>query len=143
MKALHDLISDCLSTNDWRLTLLKAWPTIFGPLSNRVILESVSETTLVLAVADACLMQELYLLSPLILSTIHKSLGNKKIQKVRFKRTEARSFKKERQQKMIPYSTKPVSLTRAESHALAMIQDRELQELLRMYCMRCHRERDL
>lgn len=142
MKALHDLVAGCLNTNDWRLTLLKAWPTIFGPLSHRVVLESVSETTIVLGVFDACLMQELYLLSTLILNTINKLLGTS-IQKVRFKRAEMRPHKKDRHSPETSYMLKPVTLTRAESHALATIQDHELQEQLRRYCVRCHREREL
>ena len=141
MKALHNLVALCLDGNDWRLTLLKEWPNIFGPLSSRVVLESVSETILVLGVSDACLMQELYLLSPLILSTIHKSLGNTSIQKVRFKRTEMRSYKKKMEQHHTHHPVKSVTLTRAEDHALALVHDSELKEVLRQYCIRCHRER--
>src|SRR5438874_293600 len=33
-KALHDLVALCLPTENWRLMLIKEWPTIFGPLSN-------------------------------------------------------------------------------------------------------------
>lgn len=142
-KALHDLIALCLPQDSWRITLMREWPTLLGPLSNRVSIEAITDATLVLGVSDACLMQELYLLSPLIVTTVQKSIGNSYIKQVRLKRTEIVTHQK-------LYTTSPrssvkkaVSLTRSEAHALESINDTELKEALRMYCIRCHQEREI
>jgi|GEM_PF-296792 len=143
LKPLHDILSACLNTDNWRMTLIKEWPTIFGPFSNRVNIESISDNTIVLGVNDSCLMQELYLLSPLILHTIQKSLGNDTIKQVRFKRTEVKTFQQHKRPMPVIKTETPVTLTAAESHALRGIQDPQLQEALRIYCIRCHRARCL
>lgn len=141
-KALHDLVATCLPTGNWRLTLIKEWPIIFGPLSSRVFIESITDTTLVLGVSDACLMQELYVLSPLILSTVQKSIGNSFIKQVRLKRTHMVTYQKPYKKMHISYPIKSVTLTHAETYALECIVDSELKEALRMYCIRCHQERE-
>lgn len=144
-KSLQELLAYCLpqGTDNWRITLLDKWPTIFGPLSNRVMIESMYEDTIVLGVTDACLMQELYLLSPLILQTIQKSLGNSTIKQVRFKRAAIIKFQKNMQSVPIVAPRKKVKLTSAELHALDCIEDNQLKEALRLYCIRCHQEREL
>lgn len=142
-KALHEIIATCLPTNNWRLMLIKEWPTILGPLSNRVSIESIHEGTIVLGVNDACLMQELYLLSPLIVSTIQKTIGNSYIKQVRLKRTEMTVYQSRSSQTIQrPCAQKTVSLTRVETHALECVNDLELREALKKYCIRCHQERE-
>jgi hypothetical protein len=141
-KTLHELIATCLPTDNWRLTLIKEWPTIFGPLSARVSIEAVHDTTLVLGVSDACLMQELYLLSPLIVSTIQKTIGSSVIKQVRLKRTEMSMKHKPSKTMSVQHTKKTVLLTRAETHALECVRDLELREALKNYCMRCHQERE-
>lgn len=141
-KSLHELVASCLPASNWRFTLMKEWPTIFGPFSNRVSFEAVHDDMMVLGVADACLMQELYLLSPLIVSTIQKTIGNTTIKKVRLKRTDGITHQKKRNTMKKPRTLKPISLTRAELHALDCIADLELKEALRSYCIRCHQERE-
>lgn len=141
LKPLHEILAQCLNTDNWRLTLIKEWPTIFGPFSSRVSIESVYDTTILLGVNDACLMQELYLLSPLILQTIQKSLGNDTIKQVRFKHTELKVMHTRKRPLVAASSDMPVALTAVEVHALDVIKDPQLQEALRRYGMRCHRER--
>jgi hypothetical protein len=141
-KSLHELVASCLPADNWRFTLMKEWPTIFGPFSNRVSFETVHEDTMVLGVADACLMQELYLLSPLIVSTIQKTIGTLHIKKVRLKRIDSVTHQKQRNPMKKSRIPKSVSLTRAELHALECITDAELKEALRSYCIRCHQERE-
>lgn len=141
-KALHELVANCLPADNWRFTLMKAWPTIFGPFSNRVSFEALHDTTMVLGVSDACLMQELYLLSPLIVSTIQKTIGTCSINQVRLKRTEFVTHQKNGTPMHRSHTAKPVSLTRAELHALECIADTELKEALRNYSIRCRQERE-
>lgn len=142
-KALHEIIATCLPTDNWRLMLIKEWPRILGPLSSKVSVESIHDGTIVLGVNDACLMQELFLLSPLIVSTIQKTIGNSYIKHVRLKRTEMMIYQKKSSQKTErPCAQKAVSLTRVETHALECVTDLELREALKNYCMRCHQERE-
>lgn len=142
VKALHELVASCLPIENWRITLIKEWPTIFGPLSSRVSIEAITDATLVLGVSDACLLQELYLLSPLIVSTIQKSIGNNFIKQVRLKRTEIVSYQKPIKKMHNARIIKTVSLTRTELHALECVRDVELKEALRSYGIRCHQERE-
>ena len=142
-KALHDLIALCLPQDSWRITLMREWPTLLGPLSNRVSIEAITDATLVLGVSDSCLMQELYLLSPLIVTTVQKSIGNSHIKQVRLKRSEIVTHQKSYTSSQRSSVKKAVSLTRSEAHALESINDAELKEALRMYCIRCHQEREI
>lgn len=142
VKALHELVATCLPTDNWRFTLMKEWPTLFGPFSDRVTLEAVRDNTMILGVADSCLMQELYLLSPLIVETIQKTVGTSVIKQVRLKRTDGIMRQKKYTQLPTYTPKKQVSLTRAELHALELINDTELKEALRNYCIRCHQERE-
>lgn len=141
-KSLQDLIAHCLKTDNWRLQLIKEWPTIFGSLSNKVFVETITDSTLILGVSDSCLMQELYFLSPLVLSTVQKSLGNCSIKQIRFKKAEIYARKSSQRHFQIRRPTKTIVLTSAEQFALNRIEDQELREALRMFCVRCHQEQN-
>ena len=81
-KFLDTLLSQ---KNNWHVELLTNWPTIVGSIRTNVQLLKIQEETLVIGVLDSCWLQELYLLSPLLIKTINEKLDQPRIKKLRFK----------------------------------------------------------
>lgn len=138
---IKQLISLCLNTTSWQATLLKNWPTIIGQLSNQVFIEKIHNDTLILHVNDSCLMQELYFLSSVLKDTINKSLEKPYIKKITLKKAPLPKTKKISSYEGASCPVKQVKLSKAEEHALDIIQDIELRSMLKAFCMRCHRNR--
>jgi len=85
-KPIKNILDSFLKTNNsWKAQLLQDWPKIIGKLQDKVSIEKVQDSTLVLSVADACWLQELYLLSPVLLKTINQKLDRPRIKRLRFK----------------------------------------------------------
>jgi hypothetical protein len=126
----------------WKYQLLSNWQNIFGKMSDKLYLERINDDTLVLAVYDACWMQELYTLSPLLITTINKIFDKPYINHLKFKRAGIRK-KKEPFKKHEPYITKQMvyHLTAREEKALASVKDEQLAQALRDFLMRCYQER--
>lgn len=139
-KKIKDLLPLLLKTDNWKLTLLNQWHLIFGPLSTKVHLEKIQEDTLVLGVQDSCWLQELYLLSPLLLKTINETLDQPRIKQLRFKtigtkkQTSVKSLQK-------AFTKKEVILSQKERDALKQIADPQLEHALRNFLIRCYQER--
>lgn len=126
---------------NWKFDLLNNWQTIFGPLSSKVFLEKIHEDTLILGVQDSCWLQELYLLSGMLLKTINQTLDQPRIKHLRFKTI---GIKKEKQRtstlKKEP-CVKPVTLSNYEKKVLEDIKDPELQNALKSFLVRCYQEK--
>ena len=71
--------------NDWKIKLAQEWESTLGQLSAHVTLEKIDNDTAILGVYDSCWMQELYLLSPLLLKTINTTLDQPYIKQQRRK----------------------------------------------------------
>ena len=141
MLPLKNLLQTYLDhETDWRLSLIKNWPEIIGSLGSKVSLEKVHEDTIVLAVYDSCWMQELYLLSPVLIASINKKLDQPRIKQVRFKQA---GKKKEKQAAPPTKPTKPqpeITLYSREITALNDVKDPSLREALKAFRIRCYRE---
>jgi hypothetical protein len=138
---IKHILDACLNVHTWRATLLRNWPQIIGRLSARVHIEKIYDDTLVLSVSDSCLLQELYLLSPILRTTINKTLDQPYIKQIRFKKASPYQEKKNTTLDGAMCAIKHIRLTAVEHHALERIQDKELRALLKAFCIRCHRER--
>src|SRR4051812_18156826 len=131
---LHNFVQE---RNSWQLYLIQNWHHIFGNLSNHVTLEKIQEDTIFIGVYDSCWMQELYLLSPLVLTTINTTLDQPHIKHIRFKRVA-------RKQTLVVPAKKTYkkvqhrALTVQEEKALEIIQDDSLRTALQSFLMRCH-----
>src|SRR5437762_7574752 len=79
---LHAVINP---EKNWKTDLLYKWNEIVGPLHNKVRIEKIHDDTLILGVFHSCWMQELYLLSPLLIKTINEKLDQPYIKQLRFK----------------------------------------------------------
>jgi hypothetical protein len=128
----------------WKYELLRNWHNIFGNLSDKVCLERINKDILIIAVRDACLMQELYTLSPLLLTSINQVLEKPYIQHLRFKRAGLRHPVKVNscEQKTISHNSIVILSTR-EQNTLSSIKDPQLAEVLKDFLFRCHREREI
>ncbi len=140
MKELHTLLCHLVQKSptkaNWKLYLIQNWAEIMGSLHQRVSLEQVYEQNVVLGVHDSSWMQELYLMSRLIIQKINSTLDQPRITSVRFKAT---GIKKERIQKQIhvPTQQTPLVLTTKEQKALNAIQDPLLRQALEELYKKC------
>lgn len=141
MLPLKNLLQTYLDhETDWKLSLIKNWPEIIGSLGSKISLEKVHEDTIVLAVYDSCWMQELYLLSPVLIASINKKLDQPRIKQVRFKQA---GKKKEKQAAAPIKPIKPqreITLSSREITALNDVKDPSLREALKAFRIRCYRE---
>jgi Dna[CI] antecedent, DciA len=141
-KTIQQLLSFVTNkTENWKIQLLQQWPNIIGDLSNRVTLKSVDKDILVLGVYDSSWLQELYILSPIILKMINASLDQPYIKQLRFKQVTKKKRKKMEisNQKLKPIQSR--ALTKKEMEALSKIEDEALRAALKKFLFRCQRER--
>jgi len=141
MKPIGDFLPSVMTGPEaWKMQLLRAWPTVLGDLTPLVSLEKIDNDTLILGIQDSCWLQELYMLSPLILKMINKNLDQPRIKTLRFK---MRGAKKATVEKKIPTPKAPVAarpLSARERNALETIQDGQLKEVLKGFLIRCQQE---
>lgn len=140
-KPIKNLLTTIFDHQDnWKLQLLQHWPTILGNLNTKVHLEKINDDHLVLGVSDSCWLQELYMLSALLIQTINKKLDAPRIKSLRFKKT---GIQKEKEIKALPakrISCKMVPLSAKEQEALHTIKDPELRTAISAFLRRCQQE---
>lgn len=127
--------------NNWKAILLQNWPTIIGNLRDRVTLEKIHDDLLVLGVCDSSWMQELYLLSPVILQTINASLDQPRIKRLRFKQIGRKKEINKKQKKQQQKKQISIELTKKEKTALETIDDQQLKKALKRFLVRCYQEK--
>jgi Dna[CI] antecedent, DciA len=127
--------------SDWKFIILTKWPDIVGELTSKVIIEKITVDTIVLGVIDACWMQELYTLAPLIRSRINNALDTPHIKHVRF---QQKGLKKNvlppmaiTQHHHAADSGSRAPLNGVEERALQSITDLELRSTLINFRHRC------
>jgi len=137
---LKELLNTLINpSNNWKTDLLYRWKDIIGPLHSKVRIEKIHNDTLVLGVFHSCWMQELYLLSPLLIKTINEKLDQPYIKEIRFKQI---SLKKDKIKTSITKTIqkKEVVLSKADERTLAKIDDPLLREALKAFRIRCYQE---
>jgi hypothetical protein len=143
IRPLGDLLRGVLpADSDWKIKLLQSWNQVMGTLCTKVRLEKIEDESLVLGVFDACWMQELYLLTPMLLANINQSLDRPRIKQLRFKRAGlyTRLHRPSTQKKQSTW-LKQRPLTPREERALDVIVDVQLREALARFLHRCDREK--
>lgn len=140
--AVKDIIPKFLNQKlDWQESLMQRWPSIVGSLQTRIRLEKIYDATVVIGVYESHWMQELFLLSSVIVDSINTFLGEQKIQAVRFVLVEERprptrwSYKAKRSSG----SARKISLNDAQTKALAGVSDAGLREALMEFLGRTQR----
>lgn len=137
---LKDILDSIIRPeNNWKTKLLNAWQEIIGPLDNKVRIEKIYDDAILLGVFHSCWMQELYLLSPLMIKKINQKLDQPYIKQIRFKYC---GTKKEKLNKKITATIikKKVELTKKDESILAKITDPALKDALKAFRLRCYQE---
>jgi len=129
------------SQDSWKLKLLSSWHTIFGPLSDKVSLEKIHDDTLILGVQDSCWLQELYLLSAMLLKTINESLDTPRIKHLMFRTTGIKKTVMAPKQTKKIWPKRVVTLNAKENYALTCIKDEQLALALKGFLIRCYQEK--
>jgi hypothetical protein len=140
-KHVHTFLSSLLPKQEnWKVQLLSNWQSIMGNLHTKVQLEKIYEDTLVLGVHNSAWLQELYLLSPMLLSTINQKLDQPRIKHLRFKQagTRLEAIKKG---DLKTNQRREVILNADEHAALNKMKDPQLREALKAFLIRCYQER--
>ncbi|MBT4856383.1 DUF721 domain-containing protein [bacterium] len=126
----------------WQLFLIKNWKTIIGNLSQHVRLEKIFKTTVILGVYDPHWMQELHLFSNILLDKINDALDKPEVTQLRFKKVNRKNPNLKGSTKKT-YTPIPVELSDKENKALDTIDDPELNEVLKKFLIRCHRQKKI
>jgi len=140
---LKDLLPHIFAQHAWKYNLMRNWQHIMGPLCSKVRIEKICDDTLVLGSASSCWMQELYLLSPLIIKTINQNLDKPRIKQIRFKKVGAtpQSYSKKENTRQ-KQAVKEILLTLQQKQALEQIDDPQLRKALEQFLKRCYGERE-
>lgn len=120
----------------WQFKIIQDWAIIAGNLSEYARVEKVTNDTLFLGVYDTAWMQELHLLSNMILQKVNRHLGNTYIKQIRLKYVQRHRFQPPRatNSQAIPESM----LSKAELKALLNVKDLELRKSIEQFRHRCH-----
>ena len=138
---LQKLLNSCWShkTSAWKLKIISDWPQIVGNLHEYARVEKVYDDTLILGVYDTCWMQELHLLTHMIIKKINTHLGSSQIKQIRLKYVQKHAFRKiQLTPTQIITNTHLPSVQ--ESDALQKIHDPELKLAITNFLTRCNRE---
>ncbi len=140
-KSLKTVLSSSfsLSTNSWKTKLLTDWPAIVGNLHDKITLEKIHGDTIIIGVYDVSWLQELYMLSAVLLKTINGHLDKPYLKKIRLKYTTKKSTPVIIPKKKIkaPLERKKIPLNSLESGALLKIKDKEMRDALHLFLSRC------
>lgn len=137
--AVKHILNDLFNVEaDWRLQLFSAWPTIVGSLQTRIRLEKIQDDTVIVGVYESHWMQELFLLSRVLVASINKHLKEPYIKHIRFKliedqRLHAKKLITTQEKKELMVTT----LAKNEYEALKNIDDIQLRTALQDYYLRC------
>lgn len=140
--ALTTLVAHFLKSDDadWRLRLMREWATIVGGLHTKMRLEKIVHDTVVIGVYELHWMQELYMISAMIMQTINEKLGGQHVAKLRFvvADTQQRPFPARRALKKGD-EVKVLPLTPQQEKTLEKINDTALRESLKKLWYRCQK----
>ena len=133
---LDSLLQPSIHHEAWKLNLIKNWPVIIGSLHDKVSLQKITATNVTLGVQDSSWIQELYLLSKIILKKINSHLDQPRILTLRFQCIEKKESNKKIIVKTLPIK-KIKELKPQEIMALKKIHDPELSRALQGFLQRC------
>lgn len=124
---------------EWKINLIKNWDSILGDLHEQVTLINIHQHMLTLGVYDAAWLQELYILSPVLIKTINSHLGNEYIKNLRFKNIGYKKKEKNEPKLKKRYEKRIVAtpITHDENLVLKTVEDSDLRDALERYLIRC------
>lgn len=125
----------------WKLKLFGNWKSIIGNLQEKVRIEKISDTSIVLGVAHATWAQELFLITPIIKNKINAALKEERIQTIHFRIVpfgkKKELFKQQKKRQII----KEHNLSIIEHSHLEKLKNKELANALAQFYIRCKNQK--
>ncbi|HBR70796.1 TPA: hypothetical protein DIC20_00580 [Candidatus Dependentiae bacterium] len=129
---------------DWKRYLMANWRSIIGAIANHASIEKIEGETLIVSVCDSTWLQELYLLSPILLNKLNQALDQPHLKKIRFKnKLNKPAFNEKKCSQKEKNNHPPHTLTLREKYALKNIHDAELSQALQTFLIRCYEVKHL
>lgn len=140
---IQELLNGIFKNEQWKFQLLSNWGIIVGNLSDKMRLEKIDGDTLIIGVYQASWLQELYLLSHVLLQSINTQLKYPHVRHLRFKHASiyTKSSPVEQPIKRPTIQCAPPVFSYEERRALNAIKDEELKKALHGFLTRCHTQR--
>jgi hypothetical protein len=126
----------------WEQNLIQNWPMIIGPLKKQVRIEKIIGTTVFLGVYDPRWIQELFLLSSLLIDKMNEFLQEEIVTGIKFKHV-THQYSKQAHKNCSRCHVEPVTISLREQKALEKITDQELANALKNFLIRCHSQRQI
>ena len=139
VKQIGQILPQIFKQEGWKVQLLSEWNGIVGNLADKIRLEKIEGSTLTIGVYQASWLQELHLLSSVLLKTINQCLPHPYVKQLRFKR--AVITKKpiiQKKQDAVKQEYRTVVLSPREKKALDTVQDEQLKEALHAFLSKCY-----
>lgn len=147
--SLKDLLNAIVPVQtSWKTELQRNWAHVVGHLHEHVQLIKVYDTALTLGVKDSSWLQEMYLLTPLLIETINNSLDKPYINKLHFKNVgdgEQPQPLGAPQPKLKPAQPQlrfRQQVTHFQQETLDRVEDAELRESLKELLLTCYQEKE-
>lgn len=135
---IKSVLEKTLKPATWQIQLTAQWPIIVGNLSDKISLDKIQGDTITIGVHEPSWIQELYMLSSVILKTINNHLGSPRIKKIFFRHTTKHTVTSPvLPQDTAPQKRKQFPLTETEKQTLLLIKDDELKHHLASFLSRC------
>ena len=135
--SLQNILDQLLpDASNWHIQLLRAWPSIIGNLKTQLRLEKISDDRLIISVNNTAWLQEMHLLSEVLIDKINKTLDQPRIKRVRFIYSAAHKAKA----KFVPCTYKALNkpvIREHEKQALSIIKHHALRTALELFLLRC------
>lgn len=119
--------------HDWQTRLAREWPNAVGALSERMRLEQVKGTLLVIGVYDSHWISELFLLTPRIIEEINKFLGSNQVTQLRFVIAKRTSSHKKTKISENSEQKPRARMSPRQEKVLSSIKDRQLHDALEKF----------
>jgi hypothetical protein len=140
---VQEILNGIFKNEQWKFQLLSEWEIIVGNLADKMRLEKIDGDTLIIGVYQASWLQELYLLSHVLLQSINTQLKHPHVRYLRFKHASIyiKSSPVKKPVKKQTIQCAPPILSYEERRALNAIKDEELKNALHGFLARCHIQR--
>ena len=119
--------------NDWQTRLAREWPNAVGTLSERMRLEQVKGTLLIVGVYDSHWISELFILAPRIIEEINRFLGENYVTQMRFVIANRTRFHKKTKTSENVTPKPRARMSSRQEKVLSSIKDRQLHDALEKF----------
>ncbi len=131
----------------WKCLLFEKWQQIIGPLHGKVYIQNIDKHIILLRVSHPCWAQELLMMSTMLKKKINRVIGENIIKEIRFSyqsfiKNEIQHQKNNQptQEMDAHISFLATQMTDAENKALTIIEEPDLQKILKSFYVSCKKK---